>query len=184
MGTNTGGPGSLATGRGRLWPLAEAPVADWRVRLLECHGHGSTLSAGRAQCKPADRYDCYCALRQVEKLQAQARGATMAPPLRQLPRRRRPDAPYNALAIGTPMGIVRAADWDRERYFPIPKHPIGLINEPARTGLGGAVEERVGGIRGRAARRAYGLDSGAARHRGGSRGPRGRSRTGRRGARG
>jgi len=33
---------------------------------------GSTLAAGRAQCKPAD-FDCYGALRQVEKLQAQAR---------------------------------------------------------------------------------------------------------------
>jgi hypothetical protein len=33
---------------------------------------------------------------------------------------RRPDAPYNALAMGTPMGIVRAADWDRERYFSTP----------------------------------------------------------------
>ena len=41
---------------------------------------GSTLAAGRAQCKPADRFDCYGALRQLEKLQAQARGATMAPP--------------------------------------------------------------------------------------------------------
>jgi hypothetical protein len=36
MGTNTSGPGSLATGRGRLCPLAEALVADWRVRLLGC----------------------------------------------------------------------------------------------------------------------------------------------------
>jgi hypothetical protein len=31
-------------------------------------GMGSTLSAGRAQCKPADRYDCYGALRQVETI--------------------------------------------------------------------------------------------------------------------
>jgi hypothetical protein len=43
---------------------------------------GSTLSVGRAQCKPADRFDRYGALRQVEKLQAQARGGTTACPLR------------------------------------------------------------------------------------------------------
>jgi uncharacterized protein len=36
----------------------------------------------------------------------------------------RPDAPYNALAMGTPMGIVRAADWDRERIIPDPNPPI------------------------------------------------------------
>jgi hypothetical protein len=37
-----------------------------------------------------------------------------------------PNAPDNALARGTPMGTVRAADWDREPLFPIPKRRMEM----------------------------------------------------------
>jgi hypothetical protein len=104
------GPGSLATGRGRLWPLAEAPVADWRVRLLGCCGHAPHYPPVEPSASPADRYDCYGALRQVEKLQAQARGATNGPA------RRRPathsltsaGAIFVALAAGRAVGAAQA----------------------------------------------------------------------------
>jgi hypothetical protein len=62
---------------------------------------GSTLAAGRAQCKPADRFDLLRALRQVEKLQAQARGATMAPPLG-------PESPGNGPAGAPTLGVAAA----------------------------------------------------------------------------
>jgi hypothetical protein len=37
-----------------------------------------------------------------------------------------PDAPDNAVAMDSPMGIVRTADWDREPLFPIPKRRMEM----------------------------------------------------------
>jgi hypothetical protein len=66
----------LAAGSGpwlkRPWPTGGSVY--WGLAAM-----GSTLAAGRAQRKPADRYDCYGALRQVENCRPRR-------PARQLPR--------------------------------------------------------------------------------------------------
>jgi hypothetical protein len=61
---------------------------------------GSTLSAGRAQCKPiASIATAPCGKR--KQLQAQARGATMAPPLG-------PESPGNGPAGAPTLGVAAA----------------------------------------------------------------------------
>ena len=61
------GPGTVSLG-GPFWPLAEAPVADWRAGYWGAAAMGSTLAAGRAQCKPRRSLRLLRALRQEETI--------------------------------------------------------------------------------------------------------------------
>jgi hypothetical protein len=110
----------------RCWPLAEAPWPTGGALYWGAAAMGSTLSAGRAQCKPADRFDCYGALRQLEKLQAQARGATVAPPLG-------PESPGNA-AGASATGYSPGRRWASERSR---SRPTAVARHRNARGLGG-----------------------------------------------
>jgi hypothetical protein len=73
----------------------EAPVADWRVRLLGCCGLGLHIIR-RSSPVQADRFDRYGALRQEETIAGPRRAARQWPrPLRRRPpgRPRGPGAP-------------------------------------------------------------------------------------------
>ena len=102
---------------GRFWPISEATAAGrgvcllivylspaWRATVDGCDN--LTHGGRRARCKPLPSQRPLGAIRrsrrrQVEKLQAQVRGATMAPPLG-------PELPGNGPAGAPTLGVAAA----------------------------------------------------------------------------